>query len=297
MLAVFAAGSLFMSSCKKDSDSSSTTSSSTTSSTTGSGFTAQVDGAAWTSAATGATYRYGVFVLSAKSSTGASITLRVKPVAGNEILVPCMMYYGSTDDVGVYMENATDSSGYTTSLYKATGSLLENALTFTKFDAAAKKASGTFTFKVTRLLDNKTKTITGTFTDIVYDTQVPATPGKTMTAKVNGTSWTAASVFGMSLGSSVSITANASNGTTIGLKVPSSATAGDTFEPSTFGTSSAQYNSSGSTVKGAISGSIKITEHDKDAKVMKGSFNFIAEDLLGSGPQDNITDGSFLVTY
>lgn len=293
MLATFVAGSLFMSSCKKDSDSDS-------SGTTGgsAGFTAKVDGVAWTSTTTGATYRYGVFVLSGKSSTGSSIILRVKPMSGSETIAPYFMMYSSTDNVGVYMESASDSLGYATNQYLSMPGT-ESILNFTKFDVASKKVSGTFTIYVKRLLDNKTKTITGTFTDVVYDDQVPPTPGKTMTAKVNGVSWTAASVFGLysSMTSSVTITANASNGSTIGLNIPISVKAGQTLTPSTFGTTRAQYNPTSSTFKGADSGSITVTEHDKDAKVMKGTFNFIAEDAMGSGPKDTITNGSFVVTY
>lgn len=293
LLAVCAAGSLTMSSCKKDSDSGSTTSAST------SGFTATIDGAAWTSTTTGGTYRYGVFVLSGKSSTGASLILRVKPMAGNETIAPYMMFQGSTDNVGIYMENGVDSLAYATNQYMSIPGD-ESILTFSKFDVAAKKVSGTFTIKVKRLLDNKTKAITGTFTDVVYDDKVPPTPGKTMTAKVNGTSWTATSVFGVysSFTKSVAITGNASNGTTIGLNIPVSAEAGDALTPSLFGSVRAQYNPTSSTYKTAEVGTITVTEHDKDAKVMKGTFTFVAEDPMGGGsPSDNVTAGSFVVVY
>lgn len=291
LLAAFAVCSLSMSSCKKDDDSGTTPTSKVA-------FTATIDGAAWTSTTTGATYRYGVFVLSGKSSTGASIILRVKPFAGNEMISPYMMFQGSTDNVGIYMESSVDSLAYATNQYTSKPGD-ESMLTFSKFDAGTKTVSGTFTIKVKRLLDNKTKAITGTFTDIVYDDKIPPTPGKTMTAKVNGTTWTAASVVGTysSFTSSVLITGNASNGTTIGLNIPTTATAGQTLTPSAFGSVRAQYNPTSSTYKTADSGSITITEHDKDAKVMKGTFNFVAVDPMGGGTSDNITAGSFVVVY
>jgi hypothetical protein len=97
--------------------------------------------------------------------------------------------------------------------------------------------------------------------------------------------------------SAVTVTANATNGSTIGLTIPISATTGQTLIPSAFGSIRAQYNPNSSSFKAADGGTIKITLHDKDAKVIKGTFNFIAEDQMSSEPSDTITDGSFVVSY
>lgn len=293
LLAAVAVGTLTVSSCKKE-----TESETPAPETASVSFSGTVDGAAWASAATGATYRYGVFVLSGKSSSGASIILRVTPMAGYETIGPYMMFQGSTDNVGIYMEDAADSLAYATNQYNSKPGD-ESTLTFSKFDVTSKKVSGTFSIKVKRLLDNKTRVITGTFTDIVYDDKIPPTPGKTMTAKVNGSTWTATSVFGVysSFTKTVAITGNASNGTTIGLNIPVSAKAGDKLTPSAFGTVRAQYNPSSTVFKAADVGTITVTEHDKDAKVMKGTFEFTAEDPMSGGNPDNITAGSFVVVY
>lgn len=292
MLTVMAASSLWLSSCKKDDGGDPDTNTTPTS-----GFTAKVDGADWTSANTGATYRNGVFVLSGKSSDGKSIVLRVEPMAGLEAIIPkYFMTYMSTDNVGIYMEGSADSLAFATNQF-ASVSPDDNWLSFSAFNTANKTVSGTFSIKVKRLLDGKIKTITGSFTNIVYDNTVPPTPGKSMTAKVNGTAWTAVSVFGLYANSSITVTANASNGTTIGLTIPASATTGQTLTPLLFGPPSAQYNPTPTTFKSADGGQIKITLHDKDAKVIKGTFNFIAVDVLGSDPSDNITEGTFVVTY
>lgn len=280
-----------LTSCKKDSDDSSNSKPSSNA------FTAKVDGADWKAGTTGATYLHDIFVLSAKSSSGAVLVLRVRPMKDYETMGPMVLFRGSDDNVGVYLESESDSLAYATNQYSGRAFDM-NYIQFTKFDKAAKKVSGTFSFIVERTFDGKTKTISGTFTDIVYDDKVPPTPDKTMTAKVDGNSWSATSVMGVynSFASSVSIVGNASNGTTIGLNIPVSAKAGSEYTPSSFGTTRAQYNPSSSTFRFADEGKITVTFHDKDAKVMKGTFSFLAED--SQEPDANeITEGSFVVTY
>lgn len=292
MLCAFAISSLFLHSCKKDSDSNS--SSNNPPPGPSSSFTAKIGGQDWTSATTSAIYRYGIFVLTGKSSDGKTIVIRTRPMLSVVTRFPIYLTYGSTDDVGIYMEGTNDSLAFATNQMMGVN---VSTLSFSKFDTVTKQVSGSFSMTVRREIDDKEKVITGTFTDVVYDNQIPPTPSKTMTAKVNNSNWAAVSVLAIDMFGSISITGNAANGTTIRVTVPSTVKAGQTSSLSTFGSSSAQYNPDASTFKSAISGSVTITEHDIDAEVIRGTFNFIAGDSPSGGPNDTITNGSFVTTY
>ncbi|MFI5221124.1 MAG: DUF6252 family protein [Bacteroidia bacterium] len=278
--------SLYFISCSKSSD--------TTTASTSPSFTATVDGASWTSATTSATYRYGVFMLVGKTSGGSMITVRIVPTAGNEMISPYPFYYGATDDIGIYMINSTDSTSFTSSL-SPFNSTYNQLFTFSTFNKTAKTVSGTFNFKAVRALDNKTVTITGKFDNIVYDDQLPPTPTQTMTAKVDGVSWSAVTITGYSssMTHTLQVIGNANNGTTIGLTVSDQVKAG-TYAVSQFGTYLAQYNPNSSTAIFSKNGSITVSSHDPDAKVIKGTFTFGVSNTTQS---DTITLGNFVCVY
>lgn len=272
-----------LSSCKKSDDSSSSSATS---------FTGKVDGSSWTAKDIGATFMYGILTVTGKSSTGASIIIRLQPYPDHETDAPYNMFPESENNVLMYMEKDNDPA-YATNQFSP--SAQPGMVTLTKFDKTNKKVSGSFTVKVKRILDGKEKTITATFENVTYSDKVPPTPGKVMTAKVDGATWTASSVYAQNLGITkmIQIVANASDGSTIGINLTEKVTAG-TYSFVSFGDYTAQYNPTPSTFMMADSGSITITSHDKDAKVIKGTFSFVAKD--GSN-QKNITNGSFVAVY
>lgn len=256
-------------------------------------FTATVDGKAWTSSSVAATYRYGIFALTGKSADGSVIIIRVRPMAGMETSGPIAFYYQATDNVGVYMIKETDTTSFISNI--VTFSPTYNPmLAFTKFDKGAKTAAGTFDIKVKRPTDNKVISITGSFT-VTYDDQIPPTPGKTMTAKVDGAAWTASAVncFSSSMTQTLQVIGNGPGGTTIALTLPYHVGAG-TYSISQFGSYMGQYNPTASTYIFGKSGSVTISSHDLDAKVIKGSFSFVADDGTIT---KTITEGSFVGVY
>jgi len=273
------------SACKKSEDTPSTASS----------FKATVDGAAWTPKEYSASYRYDVFVLAGKSSSGESIIIRMKLVPGHEAdQAFYQFFYNDDKSTGLYLAKENDAA-YATNQFDGSKPL-PGTISFTKFDKTAKKASGSFNFKVKRVTDNGEKTITGTFENVVYDDKIPPTPAKTMTAKVDGTAWSATAVTAISsdLTKTIQIVGNASNGTTIGVTLPYKILPG-TYNTANFGSTTAQFNPSPTTFMMAESGSITVTSHDQDAEIIKGTFTFVAkDDILG---QKNITEGTFVAVY
>jgi hypothetical protein len=291
LLAFLTLGSMLAPSCKKDSDKDNPA-------PQGNSFKATVDGQDWESSTTAATYLYGVFTLTGKSASGATMVLRIEPPQG---LDPTMVPYytmpnGASDNVAVYMEKG-DTNAYATNQYN--GKFDECKLTFSKFNMSTKKVSGTFNIKVKRLFDGKVKTISGSFTDVTYSDVLPPTPDKTMTAKVDGKAWGAKTVNGVysSMTKTIQIIGNAVDGTTIGITVPSSVKTGSSYTPGSLGTVTAQFNPTPGTYRFANGGSIKITEHDPDAKVIKGTFSFVGEDFQDETLKTEVTEGSFVTTY
>lgn len=258
-------------------------------------FKATIDGAAFTPKEFSASYRYDVFILNGKSISGESIIIRMKLVPGHEAdQAFYQFFYNDDNSVALYIATENDAA-YATNQFDGSKPL-PGTISFTKFDKTAKKASGSFNFKVKRVTDNGEKTITGSFENVIYDDRIPATPTKTMTAKVDGVNWSAASIIATSstLTKTLQIVGNASNGTTISVTLPYKVLPG-TYNTANFGSTTAQYNPSSTTFMMAESGSITITSHDQDAKIIKGSFNFLAkDDILG---QKNITSGKFDAVY
>lgn len=275
----------FMFSCKKSESTSSTSPV----------FNATVDNAAFAKKDYSASYRYSVFVLSARSTTGQTILIRMKLVDGHEAdQAFYQFFYNDDNSVGIYLESDNDAA-YATNQFDGSKPT-PGTISFTKFDKTGKKVSGSFNFKVKRSTDNGEKTIAGTFENIPYDDKIPATPAKTMTAKVDGNAWTATNVTAVSssLTKTIQIIGNGAGGTSIGLVLPYKVLPG-VYNTAMFGSLTAQYNPSASTFMMAETGKITVTSHDPDAKIIKGSFEFLAKDqVLG---EKNITAGSFTAVY
>jgi hypothetical protein len=253
----------------------------------------KVEGNSWTANEINAIYLNEIFVLTGKSSNGSSIVIRVQLFPGNEATIPYTLTYDDMDNAGIYMENATDPA-FSTNQWDGSKPFT-GKLTFTKFDKSTKTVSGTFNLDVKRAIDGETRTITGSFTNVVYSDKLPPTPGKTMTAKVDGVFWSASNVTAveMSITESIGIVGNASNSTSMTLYVPDDATVG-THNVERFGDYMAQYNPTSSTFLYGESGTINITEHDIVLKVIKGTFSFKASD---GTDEKEITAGNFVASY
>ncbi|MDF2190835.1 DUF6252 family protein [Paraflavitalea sp. CAU 1676] len=169
----------------------------------------------------------------------------------------------------------------------------------TKIDATKKTISGTFTLKVYRDLDSKQIVLTeGVFENIPYETQLPPNngPNADFKVKIDGTSWTGKTVNGAMVQGNLMITASELDlSKTVGLYMPAGITAG-TYSFQQLGPVLGVYIT-GTTNLGSQSGTLKITEHNTTTKIIKGTFDFKAVDILGGAASAQMTEGAFTVQY
>jgi len=253
-----------------------------------------IDGTAWSAQTFSATYRYGVIVIQGKTASGERIILRMKVVSGAET----QMYQFAYDDdvsVGSYIVK-DDEAEFATNKFDVSRPK-PGTITYTKLDKTAKTVSGTFNVALKRTTDNSEKMIVGTFDNLVYDDKLVTVPTKSMTASVDGTLWLANSsvkAVSSTVTKTLEITGKASNGSSIVLTLPYKVLEG-THNIAKFGSKSAIYNPTTTTFLQGETGKITVTFHDPDAKIIKGTFSFLATDL--SLPQKDITTGDFTTTY
>lgn len=174
----------------------------------------------------------------------------------------------------------------------------------TAIDTANKKISGTFSFKVFRQMDNAQKTITeGSFTNLSYSTSLPpSSVSDTFRVKIDGVSFTPASVSGffVSLTNQISIVANNAAATkTVGVIFPSNIIPGSYTFDFFGGTYIGQYNPDTNPMHStaSVSGTLTILEHNTATKRVRANFNFRAEELLNSANAATLTEGYLSVKY
>jgi hypothetical protein len=176
----------------------------------------------------------------------------------------------------------------------------------TAIDAANKKISGNFSFKVFRAWDNTGHTITeGTFTNLTYSTTlIPSNSTDTFRVKIAGTSWTPFTITGIKTTlpqfSTLAITASDQTGQkSVGLIMPPTITAG-AYTLDFFGmTHIGQYNpdSNPNNSQASLSGTLTILEHNTGTKRIRGNFNFHAESIANPAINSELTEGYFSVKY
>src|SRR5204863_2298494 len=113
----------------------------------------------------------------------------------------------SATNAGAYSLNST-SNAFTTN-QGSTPAQSGGTLTISSIDTTNKKMTGTFSFKAYRSIDSMQKDITeGVFTNISYTTTLPP-PSSTDTfrVQVDGTAFTATSLFGILALNMITITA------------------------------------------------------------------------------------------
>jgi hypothetical protein len=235
-------------------------------------------------------YNDVTFVMLIETTSGDQIVVRTDLYEGFETQLPYQFYYDDETDAVAYTPNG--ETAYTTNQFDASN-LYPGEMNLNLFDKAGKKISGTLSAEVKRLIDNKTATITIDFTKVPFETELPPTPNKTMTATVNGSSWSATNVTSLKSFGFISTVGNGPNSTTIGITIPDDATVG-THTISMFGDYKAQYNPSATTWMNPDDGTITITEFDDISEVIKGTFSFEAEK---DGTSVTITNGSFVTSY
>lgn len=170
------------------------------------------------------------------------------------------------------------------------------SVTITEIDEVNKTVSGTFHSKVKSYTDETTIEITtGSFTKIPYTTEITTS---TMSAKIGG----------VQFNSHVVVSAKAMgmlvlNGQTLGgqqiitISVPETITVGTyTFGELGFSDQYTTYSANGKTYA-SVSGTLKITVHNKTTKHIEGTFTFAAEPFGFEASNVSATEGVFSVNY
>jgi hypothetical protein len=191
--------------------------------------------------------------------------------------------------------------------YEASGSLASasiyfdnsvavGSVTITEIDEVDKTVSGTFHSKVKSFTDETTNEITaGSFTKIPYTTEVTTS---TMSAKIDGVQFNShVVVSARSMGTIVL------NGQTLGaqqiitISVPETIAVG-TYALGELGLSDqyTTYTANGKTYA-SVSGTVKITVHNKTTKHIEGLFNFTAEPFGFEGSNVSATEGAVSLNY
>ncbi|CAN5444570.1 hypothetical protein BH11BAC2_BH11BAC2_01240 [soil metagenome] len=241
---------------------------------------------------------------SASDSAGGTITagfLNVTGVASNgrTISITILSDQKGTYDLGpaglgaaTYQVSPTASVTYTSNASILTG----GTVTISKIDLAARKISGSFHFTAANASSNAVIDITnGEFNDLRLSTTAVTPASDSLSATIDGVPFQGVLVSGVESLGMISLVGSAASGyPSLGITIPDTTSVGTYAIDgiSYFG----QYNTNATTFLSADSGSITISLHDKVAKRIEGTFNFVATDF-GQTLSDTITNGKFKITY
>lgn len=178
----------------------------------------------------------------------------------------------------------------------------------TSIDTTNKKISGTFSFKVFRMIDDAGRNITeGSFTNLSYTTSLPpANATDTFNVKISGTQWTPTSIVAVKTPAippfPATIAINATEAATskvVSLVFPANITPGTYSFDLLSGTYLGQYSPNNNPIntQTAVSGTLEILSHNTTNRRIRGNFNFRAEDLLNPLVFTLLTEGYFSVSY
>lgn len=269
-ISVFTIG---LASCKKDDDSNGL-------------MKAKIDGSSWKANDVGAVVLPGLINITGKKDNGQTITITIQDGEVGDYFLD-----QNQDHVAAYQESE-GASGFVSNAPNGLG-----FVRVTEINLENSTISGTFEFNVERPLDGALKEIReGEFTDVKFESEIVSSGPSTLSCKVDGQTFTPASVFGVLAGSKIAISANSADlNKTVGLTLPKDVGVGE-YNLSTFGDYTAQYNINQTQFLGADSGKVKITKHDKANHKLEGTFHYEASDFIGS-VSASITNGTFSVSY
>lgn len=175
-------------------------------------------------------------------------------------------------------------------------------VTITSIDESTKKISGTFEFTGVNFLGAngkpETKAFTkGSFTNISFSADVPASTKNTFSAKLDGVAFAATNVMAISQSGKILISARKGSVETIGIAVPSTVKVG-TYAVEAFGLDYTFQYVKDMTSNGIFTGegSLTITSNDTTKKILKGTFTSKYTSILVKDVY-KATEGAFTVSY
>ena len=256
-------------------------------------FKAKIDGIQFIAdKLTGVTRALNTISIVGQSNDGQLIVLRVAD-SGVHVYT---LDINSSVNAGAYSKD--NDFAYTTNQGNTSAESF-GTLSITSIDAVNKTMSGTFSITVYRQTDSTQKIITeGVFDKISYTTTPipPANSSDTFKVKVDGVDFPVYSILGTSVFNKISISASdQAVSKTVGLSFPDDIAPGvytfTLFGPDYIG----QYNV-GTSFLIASSGTLTILQHNTTTKRISGTFDFPAEEILGTN-MAQLTEGYFSVIY
>ncbi len=180
------------------------------------------------------------------------------------------------------------------------------SITISKIDLVNNKISGTFQFTGMKFVGTsgtqiETKKFTnGSFTNISFKNDLPIVETKnTFKVKMNDVDFVPNYINGINIAGKISIVARKGNVENLGFSLSSTISPG-TYEISSFiSDNQAIYNRNNNPDGSGIfssDGTLIITNHDKNKKIIVGTFNLVAKSFF-SPEKVNFTQGSFTIYY
>ena len=235
----------------------------------GSGFfasmTCKVEGQEWTAANNMAFATVGdnVANVTGVNSSNSSITITVmEPIVENQSYD---LGFGS-GNAAAYTESSDGSPAWTSNGNETTG----GNVFISEVDTANKRISGTFQFVGIRSFDNSTRTISeGVFVNLSYSGTNPEPSANTFKVDLDSVPFNPTSLYAGIVFSKLQITASKSQGLpSVVLVMPTDVVEGTYEMGSTSSDFGGQYNISFTTFAMGNGGSMTISNHDKDAKLI-----------------------------
>jgi Family of unknown function (DUF6252) len=261
-------------------------------------FVAQIDGTAWAASdsAQSASMLQGMINLTGISSDDQQLSITL-----DDTVIGVYILDQQSSSVAVYADLASSAPyAYSTNQGSDT-SQAGGTVTVTSIDRVNKTISGVFSFKVYRDIDQKQKTLTsGVFYNLPFAVSLPPSSQKdTLTANIDNASWTGQSISSTVISGQLAISGSALDGSeAITLLMPSNSTAGS--YPLIFSGSAYYmgiYNPTPSQSLVSTSGNLTILEINTATSRIRGNFQFLGTDVLGSGATSQISNGYFSVYY
>lgn len=263
-------------------------------------FRAKINGNQWVADRAAQAYRVGGLINIAGISTDQKlITITLRDSGVHQYSID---FNSAAHAVALVDSTLPDKDAFTTN--QGSSALQSGGtLTITSIDEVNKTMSGTFSFLVWRLSDGTQRTISeGSFTNISYNTTLPpANASDDFKVKIDGTLFTAASIFGFGGGAgfnNIAISGSDAVGSkTVALYFPTDVTPGTYNMGTILDSYYAQYNVNSSTFLVSTTGTLTILTHNIATKRVTGTFSFTATPFGGAGSAAVLTEGSFAATY
>lgn len=204
----------------------------------------------------------------------------------------------------IYAESTGGSNLWTT-IPDFTNPRSMGTMVITEINEANLTMSGMFSFTAQFASSTETKEFTnGTFTNVHFQDGLTNDNDNTFFANLDGSEFVEATIYGeeSNLGGnpSISITASKNDGESIAFSFDANITAGTyDFDGISGSTYIGRYMSSDPLNQYTADGEFTISNHDTNANLIEGTFNFVAIPVPGTNApgMPNITDGTFSVYY